>query len=62
MNWNWTLNDDGGALVIVSGGVLGSASEVTLTFSSFGVACGATWEVGGASCGEGTADEGVGEL
>lgn len=33
-----------------------------LTFSSFGAACGATSEVGGASCGEGTAGEGAGEL
>lgn len=35
-SWNWTLNDDGGALVIVSGGVSGSASAVTLTYKTQG--------------------------
>lgn len=35
-SWNWTLNDDGGALVIVSDAVLGSASAVTLTYKAQG--------------------------
>lgn len=36
-SWNWTLNDDAGALAIVSGGVSGSAAAVTLTYKTQGL-------------------------
>lgn len=36
MSWNWTLNGDGDALVIVSDAVLGSASLATLTYNAQG--------------------------
>lgn len=35
-SWNWTLNGDGDALVIVSDDVWGSASVATLTYIAQG--------------------------